>query len=197
MAQKAYVDAVAPSGGRRYSIVAAGDNQSTITDVTDYEVSGSSFGASDIMSVCLLPFDHARSGTIHQLTSPNTSAQNIKFTATADYMAGDTFSVNGSNVTAVTLGGSDLAAGCFTSGAVVNCFLSGTTLYFSDSMGEIDATTLGGQPASYFMPKAGGSFTGDVSATSTNRATLSLRNAQVQDSTGNPVSTNALIFRRV
>ena len=47
------------------------------------------------------------------------------------------------------------------------------------------------------MPKAGGSFTGTAYAISTNRSAKSLRNAQVQNSAGSPVSTDALIFRRV
>ena len=190
MSQKAYVNAVAPSGGRVYSIVSVGDNQNNITDVTDYEVVGSEFGSSDIMAVCLLPFDHTRSGTVHQLTSPNTTAQNIKFTATANYMSGDTFSVNGQNVTAVTLNGSSLVAGCFISGSVVSCFLSGTTLYFSDSMGSVDAATLDGQPASAFMPKAGGSFTGTAYAQSASVDAICLRNFRVLSSSYQSVATN-------
>ena len=47
------------------------------------------------------------------------------------------------------------------------------------------------------MPKAGGQFTGTAYAISTNRPAKTLRNAQVQNSAGSPVSTDALIFRRV
>ena len=131
MELKEYVNAVAPSTGRRYSIVSVGNDQSTITDVTSYVVTGSSFGASDIVQTCLLPFNHAKSGTVHQLTSPNTGAVNIRFVATASYASGDTFTVNGTQVTAQLQNGSALPGNFFVTGAVVTCYLNGSTLNFS------------------------------------------------------------------
>lgn len=46
------------------------------------------------------------------------------------------------------------------------------------------------------LPKAGGTMTGNLVAYSTNRSTIGLRNAQVQNSAGSAVSTNYLVFRR-
>ena len=112
MPTKQYVNAVVPSTGRRYSIVDVGNGQSTITDVTEYEVQGTPFGAADIMDVGCIEFSCAKSGTVYQLSSPNASAVNIRFVADAAFADGDTFTVNGTPVTAQTTAGDSLPAGC-------------------------------------------------------------------------------------
>ena len=52
MAYKHYVDQVAPSSGRTYTI--NGTTGGTIVDTTQYEVVGSDFGSQDIMDVGVL-----------------------------------------------------------------------------------------------------------------------------------------------
>ncbi len=69
-------------------------------------------------------------GTVHALTKASHAGANILFTADAAFADGDTFTVDGVAVTAQTQDGEALADGYFASGAVVSCFLSGTTLNF-------------------------------------------------------------------
>lgn len=78
------------------------------------------------MSVCT----HVRSGTIHKLTGTGTG-NNIRFVATADFVSGDTFQVNGTTCTARTVAGDSLWASFFKSGSVVTCYRNGNTLTFN------------------------------------------------------------------
>lgn len=74
-------------------------------------------------------YTHQKQGTIHVLTG-DTNAQNIKFFATANYTEGDTFLVNGSSRTVVTMNGQTLPNDFFVSGAGVMALLSGSNIYF-------------------------------------------------------------------
>lgn len=73
-------------------------------------------------------YTHRKSGTVHALTG---SGDNIRFLATADFAAGDTFTVNGVPCTAKTLGGDSLWAGFFKTGAMVVCWKSEGGLTFN------------------------------------------------------------------
>ena len=75
-------------------------------------------------------------------------------------------------------------------------FSSGSTMTLSQApSADMDAVTK--SYADTKMPKTGGTFTGDVTAYSTNRATNSLRNILVQDSTGTTnQSTDSIIMWR-
>ncbi len=99
---------------------------------------------------CVVPIEpfytytHTKSGTAHALVG--NFGGNIKFIATADYIAGDTFTVNNTPVTAKLQNGGELGNNSFISGSVVTCFLNETTLYFG-AIGAIgsadnDATLL-------------------------------------------------------
>lgn len=74
------------------------------------------------------PYTCTTSGTTHALAG---TGNNIKFVADAAFSAGDTITVNGTTVTAQTQDGSALDAGTWASGAVVACYLDGTTLNFN------------------------------------------------------------------
>lgn len=80
--------------------------------------------AADGMSL----YTHKKSGTVHTLTG---SGNNIRFVAAADFAAGDTFRVNGTECTARTVGGDALWAGFFRAGAVVVCYRTGNALTFN------------------------------------------------------------------
>lgn len=67
------------------------------------------------------------SGTTHALAG---TGNNIKFVADAAFTDGDTITVNGQAVTAQTQDGKALSDGAWASGAVVICWLNGTTLCF-------------------------------------------------------------------
>lgn len=73
-------------------------------------------------------YTHKKSGTVHTLTG---SGNNIRFVAAADFSAGDTFRVNGTECTARTVSGDALWAGFFRAGAVVVCYRTGNALTFN------------------------------------------------------------------
>lgn len=81
----------------------------------------------------------ATSGTTHALAG---TGNNIKFVADAAFATGDTITVNGQVVTAQTQDGAALTDGAWTSGAVVVCWLNGTTLNFKGGGGKVTVTGL-------------------------------------------------------
>lgn len=97
---------------------------------------------------------HLLSGTVHAITVSDAEGFSVfRFVATANYTAGDTFTVNGTPVTATTTAGTSLGTGCFViNQSVIGC-LVGTqlTLYVADSGATApDAEKLGGQLPSYY-----------------------------------------------
>lgn len=76
----------------------------------------------------------ATSGTVHALAG---TGNNIKFVADAAYNEGDTITVNGTAVTAQTQDGEPLSGGAWAAGAVVVCYLYGTTLNFKGASGGL------------------------------------------------------------
>ena len=91
---------------------------------------------------CVLECNYSKSGTVHRLTTENTASENIKFFATAAYSRGDTFTFNGTAVTAQTTDGQALDTNFFKANTVVDCFKRGNVLYFASSSKSIvdDAT---------------------------------------------------------
>lgn len=141
MAVKHYVDEIPSSKGRTYRININGDN-STITDTTTYERVGTTFGAADVHSTCVLECNYEKSGTVHKLTTYNTTSENIKFYATSSFTRGDTFAFNGVTVTAKTLDGQALGTNFFVAGTIVECFKKDGVLYFeSSSRAIVDDST--------------------------------------------------------
>lgn len=132
MAVKHYVDEIPPSTGRVYEITPDG-NKSRIEDVTEYEQEGTGFGANDVNCTCVLECNYAKSGTVHQLTTENTTSENIKFYATSTFYKGDTFTFNGKAVTAKTMDGLPLGNKFFTYYTIVECRKRGDVLYFANS----------------------------------------------------------------
>ena len=141
MAVKHYVDEIPSADGRTYRININGD-KSTITDTTLYEQPGTTFGAGDVNSTCLLECNYSKSGTVHNLTTENISSENIKFFATSAFTSGDTFTFNGNIVTARTSDGKSLTTNFFIANTIVECFKKGNVLYFGSSGQSItDDTT--------------------------------------------------------
>ena len=141
MAVKHYVDDIPSVGGRTYKITINGD-KSTIVDTTEYEQTGSSFGAADVNSGCILECNYTKEGTVHKLTTPNVASENIKFFATAKFVKGDTFTFNGVAVTAQTTDGQPLVTNIFKGNTIVECRKRGNILYFtSSSKSIVDDTT--------------------------------------------------------
>lgn len=142
MAVKYYVDEIPPASGRVYQIVTNGST-STITDVTSYQQSGSGFGTTDVNATCLLECNYAKSGTVHQLSTDNTASENIKFFATAGYKRNDTFTFNGTIVSAKTLDGEVLEDDFFKANSLVECRKIGNILHFAGRNKSIKDDTEG------------------------------------------------------
>lgn len=83
-----------------------------------------------------------KAGTVFNVVRTNTDLNVLKFVATANYAAGDTFTVDGVSVTATAVDGTALAAGAFVINQTVMALLNGTVLTVlvgSGSQGPIDA----------------------------------------------------------
>lgn len=132
MAVKHYVDEIPKTDDRVY-VITTTDGKSTIKDVTEYEQMGSSFGASDVNTSCVLECNYSKSGTVHSLSTENTRSENIKFFATSAFERGDTFKFNGIDVVARTTDGKALSTNFFIANTIVDCFRKDDTLYFGSS----------------------------------------------------------------
>ena len=97
-----------------------------------------------------------KTGTIHALTRNNPDAAMFRFVATAEWAAGDTCTVDGTQVSTLLPTGEALPAGAWVINANVLCCLVGTVLTVfttTPTQGgttEINATTLDGHTADYF-----------------------------------------------
>ena len=95
-----------------------------------------------------------RTGTVHALTRVNTNCPMIHFTATSNFTSGDTFTVDGVQVSALLVDGSTLPTNCYIIGSEVLCYLKGTllTFYIAGSIAK-DSEKLGGELPSYYAIK--------------------------------------------
>ena len=69
-----------------------------------------------------------KSGTVHQLVRSNTNRNVIRFSATSNFTLGDTFTVDGTLVTATTIAGTALQTGDFVINSNVLAILNGALL---------------------------------------------------------------------
>lgn len=93
-----------------------------------------------------------KSGTVHAITRNKPNASMFRFVATSDYTSGETFTVDGQQVTALLPNGATLGTGAYHINANVLCCLVGTnmTVYTIGVAENIDASTLEGHSADYF-----------------------------------------------
>lgn len=98
-----------------------------------------------------------KSGTVHAITRNKPNASMFRFVATSDYTSGETFTVDGQQVTALLPNGSTLGTGAYHINANVLCCLVGTnmTVYTVGVAENIDATTLDGHGVDYFATAEG------------------------------------------
>ena len=96
-----------------------------------------------------------KTGTVHAITRNVPDAQFITFTATSNYTAGETFTVDGVQVTALTVGGEALPTGAYVINSQVLCVLKGTllTVYGVGSEVADNSLALNGHPDTYFGTK--------------------------------------------
>lgn len=97
------------------------------------------------------------SGTIHAITRSKPDASVFRFTAVSRFTAGDTFTVDGVQVSALLTSGEQLPDGAYVIGAEVMGCLKGQilTLYVSTSSVETarNSLKLNGQEADYYATK--------------------------------------------
>lgn len=81
-------------------------------------------------------------GTVHNLVRGNSDRNVIRFTATSNYVVGDTFTVDGVAVTAVTPAGTSIPGGAFLINSNVEAILNNLVLTLLVSEGVQDASDL-------------------------------------------------------
>lgn len=74
------------------------------------------------------PATHTKAGSVHQLVRTTTGCSVLRFVATGNYNAGDTFTVDGASVTATSCNGQSLPTGAFVINQSVMAILNGAVL---------------------------------------------------------------------
>lgn len=94
------------------------------------------------------------SGTVHAITRTNTAVPLFHFTATGDWKLGDTMTVNGVQVSVLSVNGNALGEGAYVIGGEVFGFIRDTRVTILNAGGagggDVDADTFGGEPPEYY-----------------------------------------------
>lgn len=115
-------------------------------------------------------------GTVHALVRSDSDRNVFTFTATSNFEAGETFTLDGVQVTALTPDGQTLSTGCYIIGSEVLVAVKGTlmTVYVNPSK-ALDSDKLDGHDSTYFATASDVSdLSGDVSALSSKVGTGTL-----------------------
>lgn len=95
---------------------------------------------------------------VHAISRLNTDTKFLKWIATANFTAGDTFTVDGNVVAAATASGEALSTGAYVTGAVILACLnaddSAMTVYVTGTNVASDSAKLGGELPSYYATEA-------------------------------------------
>lgn len=96
-----------------------------------------------------------KTGTVHSLTRSDTDRKVFTFVATTNFVAGETFLLDGDQVTALTASGEQLSTGCYVIGSNVLVSVHDTllTFYVPESTAK-DAQKLGGELPSHYATEA-------------------------------------------
>lgn len=97
-----------------------------------------------------------KSGTVHAITRSTPDAPMFRFTATSNWVSGDTMTVDGVQVNVLTTSGETLATGAYVINSTVMGVLVGNlvTLFVQSVSIAEDAQKLGGELPSYYATKA-------------------------------------------
>jgi hypothetical protein len=119
------------------------------------------------------------SGTVHAITRSVADCPMFRFTATSNYTAGDTFVVDGVQVTALLPSGEALGSGSYIIGSEVLCALRDTlmTVYVSSGVVSVaqDSEKLGGELPEYYATATAAT---EAQATATAAGVLAQSNTQ-------------------
>lgn len=125
-----------------------------------------------------------KTGTVHALTRTDSDKDVFKFTATSNFTAGDTFTVDSEQVSALTTSGEQLTTGCYIIGSEVLVAKKGTLLTFYISNVITDASTLEGHDASYFATASDLADTNNDVLALSNKVGSAILTTQAQDCSG-------------
>lgn len=135
-----------------------------------------------------------KSGTVHALTRENPDASMFRFVATSKFDRGDTFTVDGIQVTGLRTDGKALDDGAYVINANVLCCLTGTVLTLFVATGDVakadDADRLGGELPSYYgtatdvqqantVAQAAGVLANQVNSNLTIKTTIDILNTSI------------------
>ena len=99
-----------------------------------------------------------KTGNVHAITREHGDSCMFRFVATSKYTSGETFTVDGMQVTALLPNGTTLPTGAYVIGANVLCCLTGTTLTIMCGVGgeyvAYDSERLGGKGANEYATQA-------------------------------------------
>ena len=115
-------------------------------------------------------------GTVHALVRADSDRNVFTFTATSNFEAGETFTLDGVQVTALTPDGQTLSTGCYIIGSEVLVAVKGTlmTVYVNPSK-ALDSDKLDGHDSTYFATASDvTNLSNDVSALSSKVGTGTL-----------------------
>ena len=120
-----YKDFIASTENRHYRQVNNDDGTISLVDETVYTQEGDKVSAgvlNELSQNAIWPLQHAKSGTVHQLTGLTAVSGVVScvFTATADFVAGDTLTVDGEAYTVQMPDGEAAPDKLFTSGVSVS-----------------------------------------------------------------------------
>ena len=130
-----------------------------VVDNPNYEAIDAAMYANAIRSIPTAT--EIKSGTVHAITRSNPDAAMFRFTATSDFVNGDTFTVDGVTVSAYTTDSQPLSNNCFRIGVTVLACLVSTvlTVFVSNAGGDAEtaenALKLGGELPDYYATAAG------------------------------------------
>lgn len=137
-----YKDYVPTTELRKYNMINNADGTVSLRDVTTYEQEGDRLSAgvlNELSQNANWQLTHAKSSTTHTLTGLSGAAGTLScvFTASADYMKGDTFTVDGESYTVKQQNGEEAGDKLFAAGAVVSCIIdtAGKTVNFKSGGG--------------------------------------------------------------
>lgn len=120
-----------------------------VQDVPNYETIDDAMFNNKCASIGIAT--ELRTGTVHALTRQNEDAPMFRFTASSNYTSGDTFTVDGVQVSALLVDGTPLPNMAYIIGSEVLCVLKGTLMtVFANRTTSSDSDKLGGHLPSYY-----------------------------------------------
>ena len=124
-------------------------------------------------------------GTVHALTRSDTDRDVFLFVATSNFEAGETFTLDGVQVTVLTPDGQPLATGSYVIGSVVLCALQSTllTVYVNPAKAK-DSDKLDGQHGSYYATASDVTDLGDTVTAISNKVGSAVLTTTAPDCSG-------------